>query len=299
MDHILDQAPVVSRPRTPSNFALPAPLSSMNDGDDSAIDDAPARVRGTSVSTVLNPLTGLPGRSRRSSSAGVATPPVEGGRTRARSILGAGESLTMSRQNSHPSLPSATGPGGRPILDADQLAARLPPQLAALRAGLPPQESISNPGSATTSRRPSANLGMAPLSGLGMSSGPPILPNNKCSGYFVEPLTWMEPMLDGQVSGKLFCPNEKCGVKIGTYDWAGVQCGCKEWVTPVSTLYVCFADCRDSVSRGTVWRRLDSSFGLDVMDVTRMPIVYCWTLPPPRPIISPCGQLSVIYSPSA
>ena len=60
-------------------------------------------------------------------------------------------------------------------------------------------------------------------------NGPPILTNNKCSGYFVEPLTWMEPALNGQVSGKLFCP---CGAKIGTFDWAGVQCGCKEWVTP-------------------------------------------------------------------
>lgn len=45
----------------------------------------------------------------------------------------------------------------------------------------------------------------------------------------------MEPVLSkGQVAGKLVCPNEKCGVKIGNFDWAGVQCGCKEWVTPVS-----------------------------------------------------------------
>jgi dual specificity phosphatase 12 len=43
----------------------------------------------------------------------------------------------------------------------------------------------------------------------------------------------MEPVLaSGQISGKLVCPNEKCGAKIGNYDWAGVQCGCKEWVTP-------------------------------------------------------------------
>jgi hypothetical protein len=45
----------------------------------------------------------------------------------------------------------------------------------------------------------------------------------------------MEPFLrNGEISGKIVCPNEKCGVKIGNYDWAGVQCGCKEWVTPVS-----------------------------------------------------------------
>ncbi|OWT39927.1 dual specificity phosphatase 12 [Cryptococcus neoformans Bt1] len=69
--------------------------------------------------------------------------------------------------------------------------------------------------------------------GEGMYGPPPILVNNKCSGYFVEPLTWMEPVLSkGQIAGKLVCPNEKCGVKIGNFDWAGVQCGCKEWVTP-------------------------------------------------------------------
>ena len=42
-------------------------------------------------------------------------------------------------------------------------------------------------------------------------------------------------MKKGDVSGKIVCPNEKCGAKIGNYDWAGVQCGCKEWVTPVRT----------------------------------------------------------------
>ncbi|WRT67788.1 uncharacterized protein IL334_004762 [Kwoniella shivajii] len=65
------------------------------------------------------------------------------------------------------------------------------------------------------------------------NGGYPILVNQKCSGYFVEPLTWMEPVLqNGDIAGKLICPNEKCGVKIGNFDWAGVQCGCREWVTP-------------------------------------------------------------------
>jgi dual specificity phosphatase 12 len=228
MDHILDQAPVpVSRPRTPSNFALPAPLSTLDAGnaeaveDESGTDTTPApRARGTSVSDVINPLTGLPGRSRRGSSAGLATPPTEGapGRARARSVLGAGDmSMSMSRGNS-------TG-GARVILDADQLAARLPPQLAALRAGIPRDD----PNAPPTPRRLSS--GLVPMLPI---SGPAIITNPKCSGYFVEPLTWMEPMLDGSVAGKLFCPNEKCHAKIGTYDWAGVQCGCKEWVTPVS-----------------------------------------------------------------
>jgi hypothetical protein len=91
-----------------------------------------------------------------------------------------------------------------------------------------------------------------------------ILANPSCSGYFLEPvriivasslhvtdhlrvlfthrfpltssqMEWMEPFLEqGQLSGKILCPNKKCGVKLGNYDWAGVCCGCKEWVTPVS-----------------------------------------------------------------
>ncbi|KAF8960298.1 hypothetical protein BDZ97DRAFT_2037868 [Flammula alnicola] len=61
----------------------------------------------------------------------------------------------------------------------------------------------------------------------------PILANAKCSGYFVEPMKWMEHFLSsGQLAGKITCPNKKCGAKLGNYDWAGVCCGCKEWVTP-------------------------------------------------------------------
>ncbi|KAG5646349.1 hypothetical protein DXG03_003672 [Asterophora parasitica] len=61
----------------------------------------------------------------------------------------------------------------------------------------------------------------------------PILANPKCSGYFVEPMKWMDPFLNsGQMAGKIVCPNTKCNAKLGSYDWAGVCCGCKEWVTP-------------------------------------------------------------------
>lgn len=40
----------------------------------------------------------------------------------------------------------------------------------------------------------------------------------------------------GQLAGKIVCPNKKCGAKIGNYDWAGVCCGCREWVTPASVI---------------------------------------------------------------
>ncbi|WVW84652.1 hypothetical protein I302_106686 [Kwoniella bestiolae CBS 10118] len=162
--------------------------------------------------------------------------------------------------------------GGRVFQSAEQLNSRLPPQLLALRmAGSTPASQFSSPiGSSPASSPekdnhqvsqqsypPSQNvsnaarrmsmLAMTPstpdgierrgsisdLQGGSGSGGYPILVNNKCSGYFVEPLTWMEPVLqNGDIAGKLICPNEKCGVKIGNFDWAGVQCGCKEWVTP-------------------------------------------------------------------
>lgn len=41
-------------------------------------------------------------------------------------------------------------------------------------------------------------------------------------------------LASGTLAGKIICPNEKCKAKIGSFDWAGVQCGCKEWVVPVS-----------------------------------------------------------------
>lgn len=45
----------------------------------------------------------------------------------------------------------------------------------------------------------------------------------------------MEPFLEqGQLAGKIMCPNKKCNAKLGSYDWAGVCCSCKEWVVPVS-----------------------------------------------------------------
>jgi hypothetical protein len=48
-------------------------------------------------------------------------------------------------------------------------------------------------------------------------------------------MKWMEPFLEsGEMEGKITCPNKKCGVKLGNYDWAGVRCSCKEWVVPVS-----------------------------------------------------------------
>jgi hypothetical protein len=151
-----------------------------------------------------------------------------------------------------------------------ELAAQLHanPKLAALRSPM-----------AMTPLQPSSTKAAPPIS-------PPILINLKCSGYFVEPvgvdsfivvrltdalveqMKWMEFFLEsGQLAGKIICPETKCGAKLGNFDWAGVRCGCKEWVTPVgirSELVICTPESsylprlllRDSASIDRRWTRL-------------------------------------------
>ncbi|PWN25920.1 hypothetical protein BDZ90DRAFT_233522 [Jaminaea rosea] len=64
---------------------------------------------------------------------------------------------------------------------------------------------------------------------------PPLLPSPHCTSYFLEPLSWMSLPTDGShssLAGKLLCPNQSCRSKLGSWDWAGVQCACGAWVTP-------------------------------------------------------------------
>lgn len=72
-------------------------------------------------------------------------------------------------------------------------------------------------------------------------------------------------LVEGQSDGKIVCPNKKCNAKLGNYDWAGVCCGCREWVTPVYiALLTLLVDltaffvvvCRGSVSIGQKWMKL-------------------------------------------
>lgn len=58
-----------------------------------------------------------------------------------------------------------------------------------------------------------------------------------CQHFFVEPLGWMRQELEkGQLSGRLTCPNERCGAGVGRYDWKGFNCTCNSWVTPAFSL---------------------------------------------------------------
>ncbi|KAL4399338.1 tyrosine protein phosphatase Yvh1 [Malassezia pachydermatis] len=62
-----------------------------------------------------------------------------------------------------------------------------------------------------------------------------LLHSPRCSAYFVEPLTWMmdsSDVVEGVISGRLICPNDKCQAKLGSWTWAGTQCACGAWVTP-------------------------------------------------------------------
>lgn len=115
----------------------------------------------------------------------------------------------------------ASGPTSPAPQAPNDLYSSLPPKLAALRRP-----------SVVQAFKNSGLTGMTPIS-QSPAPSPPILMNPKCSGYFVEPLKWMQPFLEkGQLAGKIICPNPKCGAKLGNYDWAGVSCSCKEWVTP-------------------------------------------------------------------
>ncbi|KAF9051219.1 hypothetical protein BDZ89DRAFT_1088719 [Hymenopellis radicata] len=125
------------------------------------------------------------------------------------------------------SSPGDTEPGqppSKPEVEATQYAS--PGDLAAQLYANPKLAALRGP----------AGMSMTPLQTNNIKPNvisPPILANPKCSGYFVEPMKWMEPFLqNGELAGKIICPNKKCGAKLGNYDWAGVCCGCKAWVTP-------------------------------------------------------------------
>ena len=47
------------------------------------------------------------------------------------------------------------------------------------------------------------------------------------SGWWVEPLHWMQPALSraGVTHGTLRCPCAECGVRVGAFDWSGARDG--------------------------------------------------------------------------
>ena len=66
-----------------------------------------------------------------------------------------------------------------------------------------------------------------------------------CQSLFVEPLSWMKALEDGDVQGKISC---SCGSRLGNFNWAGLQCNCGRWVTPAFQLQISQIDVEDSGS---------------------------------------------------
>lgn len=58
-------------------------------------------------------------------------------------------------------------------------------------------------------------------------------PPPPCTHHFIHPLSWMRPTLaQGELAGRLECPNAKCGQQVGRYAWQGLKCSCGHWVVP-------------------------------------------------------------------
>lgn len=177
MDHILDQAPSLpaSRPRTPSGASISSQRASFSSNAGMRFTDVieeggglltERERRGSQVSDVINPLTGLPGALSRRPSAGAGsnsalsptTTQTLYQRDTANNNNNNNNSSTMHptsrrgppRNHSEPvstvpppvllptahsttSIPGPAPPAQRTLQSADQLNARLPPQLLAFR----------------------------------------------------------------------------------------------------------------------------------------------------------------------
>ncbi|KAK6917669.1 hypothetical protein RJ641_018420, partial [Dillenia turbinata] len=57
----------------------------------------------------------------------------------------------------------------------------------------------------------------------------------ECSSIFVEPMKWMQSVQEGHVEEKLQCMG--CNTRLGSFNWAGMQCNCGAWVNPAFQLH--------------------------------------------------------------
>ena len=57
----------------------------------------------------------------------------------------------------------------------------------------------------------------------------------QCSSLFVEPMKWMQAVQEGHVEEKLQCIG--CKARLGSFNWAGMQCNCGAWVNPAFQLH--------------------------------------------------------------
>lgn len=98
------------------------------------------------------------------------------------------------------------GVGHTPARVQEPEHTHLPPQLARIRAGM-----------------------------MAQATQRPLLLSPQCSAYFVEPLGWMSEssgLVEGEMGGRLQCPNTRCNAKLGTWTWVGSQCA---WYVSILT----------------------------------------------------------------
>ena len=104
-----------------------------------------------------------------------------------------------------PSRPPVQRPGASPAKPTS-LAARLPPQLAALRVAMPNRPALAMSDSVDGSAIDDDDAETPATEG---PPSPKLLPSSVCTSYFTEPLSWMQPQLEGgEINGKILCPND-------------------------------------------------------------------------------------------
>ena len=64
------------------------------------------------------------------------------------------------------------------------------------------------------------------------------LTSSSSSALWVEPMAWMEGITGGETSGKLYCPGTHCRVRLGHFNWSGLQNDRGQWVTPAFQLHL-------------------------------------------------------------
>ncbi|TPX71783.1 hypothetical protein SpCBS45565_g00972 [Spizellomyces sp. 'palustris'] len=60
---------------------------------------------------------------------------------------------------------------------------------------------------------------------------------SQCASYHIEPVEWIKGVNDGELEGKIVCPNPKCEAKLGAWSWAGAPCSCGAWVAPSFSIH--------------------------------------------------------------
>ena len=62
-----------------------------------------------------------------------------------------------------------------------------------------------------------------------------ILKSSQCQSLFVQQNEWLDKVVIGCSQGKLACP--KCSGRLGSFNWAGMQCSCGQWITPAFQIH--------------------------------------------------------------